>query len=311
MENDEFDALTRTLSGAGSSRRQALRALGRALFGGTLGGVATRLGLDDVATAKSKKPKKHGKRHDDRKASGALHAAGKKGKKHNNKHHHKKPKDPPQLCDHLCEEQGGRCCPDGGGCAEQGQCCPGEKMCGDEGCIADDFCCSGERHCNDGSCLSDDLCCPEERRCPSGSCLDKRLCCGSDRLCADGSCIPEDQCCPEAPAPSCDSCSEVVCDNGELVCQLKAGASTCQDTCPHGSPDFCTGDFSDWQCGGTNSHCYCMRSTSGDTHCAAEGGFNPSAICQTDGDCAWYFPGEESFCNHCNHVCYRSGCTAT
>ena len=37
MEKDTFDALTRQLTGAGTSRRQALRALGGALLGGILG----------------------------------------------------------------------------------------------------------------------------------------------------------------------------------------------------------------------------------------------------------------------------------
>jgi hypothetical protein len=37
MEKDTFDAFTRQLTGAGTSRRQALRALGGALLGGILG----------------------------------------------------------------------------------------------------------------------------------------------------------------------------------------------------------------------------------------------------------------------------------
>jgi hypothetical protein len=39
------------MSDAGSSRRQALRALGSMLIGGALGGVTSRLGLAEVATA--------------------------------------------------------------------------------------------------------------------------------------------------------------------------------------------------------------------------------------------------------------------
>ncbi|MDF3040963.1 MAG: hypothetical protein K0Q71_3669 [Thermomicrobiales bacterium] len=45
MEMEQFDDLTRRLGGAGSSRRQALRALAGALLGGTLDSVPARLGL--------------------------------------------------------------------------------------------------------------------------------------------------------------------------------------------------------------------------------------------------------------------------
>jgi len=108
VEMEQFDDLTRRLSGAGPSRRQALGALAGALLGGTLGGVATRLGLADVAEAtptkrKAKsKPKRHAQA--ERKAQSRLQAEGKKkGKKR------RKKKSPP--CDDLptplcgvCEE---------------------------------------------------------------------------------------------------------------------------------------------------------------------------------------------------------------
>ncbi|MDF3040969.1 MAG: hypothetical protein K0Q71_3675, partial [Thermomicrobiales bacterium] len=47
MEHERFDSFTRRLSGAGSSRRQALQLLGTMLFGGVLTGIAARIGLAD------------------------------------------------------------------------------------------------------------------------------------------------------------------------------------------------------------------------------------------------------------------------
>src|SRR3954462_9172668 len=67
MENDQFDALIRTLSDAGSSRRQTLRVLRGMLIGGALSGVVARLGLGEVAAAKGKKHQK-GKSKRQRKA---------------------------------------------------------------------------------------------------------------------------------------------------------------------------------------------------------------------------------------------------
>jgi hypothetical protein len=58
MEGTQFDKLTRTLSAAGSSRRQALRALGAVLLGSAPGGVASRFGWTEDAAAKAKKHQK-------------------------------------------------------------------------------------------------------------------------------------------------------------------------------------------------------------------------------------------------------------
>ena len=125
MEMEQFDDLTRHLSGAGSSRRQALRALGGALFGSALAGVAARLGVTEGAA----KAKKHGgkakRTHQDLahpsqerqapepphpKAASGVQSEG-KGK---GKGHHKPPPLPPGCEDctecQMCKR--GQCVPD-------------------------------------------------------------------------------------------------------------------------------------------------------------------------------------------------------
>ena len=251
MDQSDFDALTRVMAGGVGARRAMLRLLA----GSALTGLVARLGLSEEAEAKGKR---HGKRNGDRKRSRQLHAAGKKRQNQRNKNHHKpkKPKDPkPQLCDTLCADEGGHCCPDGS-CAEAGHCCPGEKTCA-EGCVADDFCCDGERHCDDGSCRSTDQCCPEERRCSTGNCIHEKYCCGDERMCASGACISEDLCCPEEHQPSCGDCEALACQNGRWACRSQCqvedsiccngecllpcsggkqiNPATCQCECPQGS----------------------------------------------------------------------------
>ncbi len=81
MEMKRFDSFTRRLSGAGSSRRQALQLLGTMLFGGVLTGVAARFGLTEgEAKAKRHKAKRKQKRapQAERKAHGQLQAEGKR-----------------------------------------------------------------------------------------------------------------------------------------------------------------------------------------------------------------------------------------
>src|SRR5262245_37019883 len=105
MESAKFDTLTRRLSGAGSSRRQTLRALGNILLGGALSGVAARLGRAEDAEAKAKqhkgkqheaKPKPKRKPQVERQGHDQLQAEG-KGKKKK----HKKPKPLPPECQHC------------------------------------------------------------------------------------------------------------------------------------------------------------------------------------------------------------------
>ena len=64
--------------------------------------------------------------------------------------------------------------------------------------------------------------------------MPKDACCPEQRLCEDGSCIAREECCPEAPAPLCDPCEDVVCSNGVLVCQGTEGDDECVQ-CPEGS----------------------------------------------------------------------------
>ena len=78
MEMDQFDAITRRLGSAGSSRRQALRVLGGAL----IGGVAARLGLTEPVEATRARQRKRRKSREERKEQADVQAEGKgKGKK--------------------------------------------------------------------------------------------------------------------------------------------------------------------------------------------------------------------------------------
>ncbi len=64
-------------------------------------------------------------------------------------------------------------------------------------------------------------------------------CCPRQKQCEGKVCIAEDECCPEAVAPLCaDECEDIVCQNGELVCELVAGCEPppppppCEDSGP-------------------------------------------------------------------------------
>jgi hypothetical protein len=296
MECNRFDGLTRTLSHASSSRRQALRALGSPL----LGGAITRLGEDAAAKAQ-----RHGKEKAHQKHPGQLRDAGKGHKKHKKKHH-KKPKEP--FCaigEMTCRDIGGRCCPDGS-CVQTDQCCPGQQRCADSSCIGDDECCPEstcsdgscqtqdqpccpdykecaescapngeccpeEKLCDDGSCASQDVCCPGERMCADGGCAKPGNCCAGERRCQDSTCISDDQCCPEAPVPICDPCEVSLCGSGELVCRATdACGLRCGDGyCPDGMYCYV---FSDPGregvcCENVTGHCTCASGYTGGTGC--------------------------------------------
>ena len=165
MESEQFDTLTRRLSGTGSSRRHTLRTLGAMLFASTLTGVAVRLGLADVMEAKPKhkKAKSAHKRHrpDERNEHGRVEAQGKGKKK---KHKKPKPQPLPPECQHcndcqMCQDgacyrdpalEGVRCLGSGSNC---GYCQGG-------------FCTATDRQpCEDGVCPRYGECCPEKRQC--------------------------------------------------------------------------------------------------------------------------------------------------
>src|SRR5215217_4316711 len=88
MEIDEFDGLTRALSGAGSSRRLALRILGGMLLSGTLARVVAT--QDQVAVAAKKNHRAGPARH-----GATLHDEG----NHRKKKHHKRSQQTQQCSD--------------------------------------------------------------------------------------------------------------------------------------------------------------------------------------------------------------------
>jgi hypothetical protein len=229
MENEQFDDLTRHLGGAGSSRRQTLRALGSVLLGGTLGSVAARLGLGDVAEAKKKrkeKPNRNRQSQAERKARGQLQAEGKrkgKGKGKQDKRNRKPPGCTGEFCDN-----GGRCC--GGSCVAPGACCPGEKPCGG-GCIAETSCCPYyEKECG-GECIPTDECCELTAPLCTGEC--------EEEYCDEGEwiCIPKE-------TPICGRCERQVCAGGNWQCLPAA-------ECPPGkhlNPDTCKCEVCGYYC---------------------------------------------------------------
>jgi hypothetical protein len=168
MDHEQFDDLTRTVVGEGGTRRALLRLL----VSGVLGGLAARLGLDEVTAAQ--KAKKRTRQADT--SPSATQAESKRHKMHSKKHnknHKINPKgtgDIP-LCRLDCETTGRKCCPDGS-CVLIGDCCPGMKHCGVTSCIPEGQCCPGDDSagcqpcevevCNNGEwvCQSTDECGP-------------------------------------------------------------------------------------------------------------------------------------------------------
>src|SRR5918995_4220077 len=123
MEIETFDAITRGL-GAGSLRRQALRALGGTLLAGALAGAAGRLGLTEETEAKQtpgRTPRAERKPH------GRLQgeSEGKSKRKKRRK----------QRRERRNADQSG--CT-GGSCNTPAQCPPGTLQCADGRCIAAD-----------------------------------------------------------------------------------------------------------------------------------------------------------------------------
>lgn len=217
MDHHHFDALIRSAATGHPTRRAAIRLLA----GGVLGILATRLGLAEGAAAKRGKQRRQTATR--RRGRSAVQSEGKRKKKR------KKPKSPrPSLCDPLCVEDGGRCCP-GAGCVFDEQCCPGEKPCADGSCVGLRQCCPGEPSCGDGTCPAPGKCCPEMHQCGDGSCVDPLdACCPDQQRCGNGACISRDACCPDAARPSCSSqCGEVVCDDGDLVCRPRENGESC------------------------------------------------------------------------------------
>lgn len=72
-----------------------------------------------------------------------------------------------------------------------GVCQPGEKLCGTNECVKQEYVCDGEPDCRDRSdelnCPTRRLCEPNEFRCNNDRCIQKMWLCDGDDDCGDGS----------------------------------------------------------------------------------------------------------------------------
>ena len=325
MDMEQFDDLTRRLGGAGSSRRSVLRAVGDVLLGGTLGGVAARLGLVVGAAAKPKgkkhkaKPKQKRPSQAERNPRGQLQTEGKRKKK-------RKKKEPPPLppecrdCNdcQMCKDgacfrdpalegvrclgsgancgycQGGICTPtdrrpcDDGVCPRYRECCPGQHRCNDGTCLPDSQCCEGEHKCpNDGPCVAQDQCCPGEKRCP-------------DRESPTGwACVDPANCCPEEKRCGDRCIHRLVCCEAdrpqcgpcqEAVCKPSGNWICWGKDCGGGvcvGEDECCPD--QWQCADgscvAQDECCPNERECPDGACVSEGACCPGEKRCADGEC--------------------------
>ena len=199
METNEFDALTRRLGSAGSSRRQALRGLGGALLSGAFAGVAARLGLAEETEAKQSPGRKSGaerKRHGGLRSEGAHKSKGKKRRKH-----------------------------------QGAPSSAGDSGCVDGSCVTSDQCPPGQRRCANGSCLSADLCCPEVVP-PSCDACESPICEQGAWHCREACQLPDTVCCQGRCVNPCfgdlhlnpQTC-QCECPSGQVV--LADGATCC------------------------------------------------------------------------------------
>lgn len=223
MDRGAFDTLARTVAGA-----EPRRVLLRLLVGGALTCLTSQFGLGEGVGAKKRRRRdKHEERgHLRRESKGKQ----RKKRKTNGKKRKRKPTPPkPVSCASGCEENGGRCCPDGSCVISGRECCANEKTCGDSivTCISPNQCCPEQRKCQDGSCLDPYFCCPEQRTCET-QCLPLDQCCRGERFCGD-LCISENECCELDPAPLCGECEAPACDNGTWECRIAEGYRRCAD----------------------------------------------------------------------------------
>jgi hypothetical protein len=312
MDLDRFDGFTRQLSGAGSSRRHVARALGSLLLGGSLTGVAARLGLTEGTEAKPQRHHAKPRRQDRAQPqAGGLHTAGKG--KHKKKRKHKQQCN--ELTAPLCQDcQKPRCNTATGewtcqnACRSGFTCCNGlcEPNC-DNGCTTNpNNACICETPKNSGQvyCAAEHLCAANP--CQSGQEYDSRTCECHDQdpqLCAVG----WEWCngaCRDATFSPWTTCGNTCCRNDEECCNGKCVAkqfgpyTPCGDTCcADKTSQCCNGqcwpkDLGTWaQCGDI-----CCRSEydqcCGNSCCAKE------AVCCSGGD---------RCCPH-GYTCGADGC---
>jgi hypothetical protein len=146
-----------------------------------------------------------------------------------------------------------RACPESaidcgrGVCVKDGECCPGEKVCGG-GCIRNDQCCPHtERQCPGGSCVRKDACCPVvEERCGAECCKPGEECCNGTCVFADGSVCTADGWCSLITGFACCAGSISDCTDSPC-CDIGAGETCCvtqlepfiETTCCAGGGDQC------------------------------------------------------------------------
>jgi hypothetical protein len=213
-----FDELASGLARGTLSRGRALRLMGAALLGGTLGS----LGIGEAAADDLCKP------------------TGKKCRKDH------------QCCSGNCVNLTCSACPSGTTLIGS-TCCPTAKVCGTG---ASAICCKGDaQSCVEGVCQCDDpgtLPCGEQCvgceggtvnsetclcECPSGTTLIGSTCCPNARVCGSGTSVT---CCPEGQQCEGDVCSEPCrpngdsCTNHDECCSNNCVSGTCA-ACPAGS----------------------------------------------------------------------------
>jgi len=290
-EESIFDELARGLADGSVTRAKALKLMGAALVGGTLGSV----GIGEAAAA-----------------PGGCKRNGKKCKKDT------------QCCSGNCVNKtcaacpsgttpcGTECCQTGASCVD-GTCCPDAQVCATGTTLT---CCAEGEQCVEGVCGP--ACIPLG----SGPCTDFAQCCGisvcdaNGTCCASGNqrCTVDSECCGDFTCQE-SQCLPVCLENG-FICSTSGPPPCCSGSCVNGTCACPSGtvELSNGTCArpcdpGADEPCpeftcACVSDNSGGTYCFAAGGSQTS--CPTDSQCP---PGE--FCAPTgpgggNGVCVRA-----
>jgi hypothetical protein len=284
MEAGRFDALTRSLTAAGTRRRALIVALGGALS--TIG----VLPLDNAVAGGNCKPKckectkcKKGKKGKKGKCKPAANGTPcSQGKCQGGLCAAPPPTRSVPVCRGVQESCAVNACCAGLLCDEN-FCDPSPVCCADLGgsCGGDECdCCGAATLCDGSTCIcSHELC--------SGECLAGGECCvsaecGGEVECIDGSCV----------CPSGLECGTECCDLGaDEVCKLQTGVVVgCQGGgCP--VTDLCT-DPNRYICGDAGDGCACATSIDDQTICSDfRHGSSCEVDCASDTECAAIAPG--------------------